>query len=331
MNESMTTDDALLEVDDLSVQFHLSRGSVDAVNHLSFKVRQGSAFGIVGESGSGKSVTALTVMGLLASPPGRVESGRILYRGEDLLRKTRDEMREYRGRNISMVYQDPMTALNPVLRIGFQIAETLMVHEGLPRAEAEQKAVDLMRATGIPEPEKRARGYPHQFSGGMRQRVVIAMALANNPDLLIADEPTTALDVITQAQILALLKSLQKERNMTVVLITHDLGIVAEFCDEVLVMYAGHGMEIGTTRDIFLDPQHPYTKGLLNSITRVEKNVGRLQSIPGEIPDLIHPPVGCRFNPRCPYVFEKCRVQEPPAFPTPTGGMSKCWLLETPR
>ncbi|MGD0637437.1 MAG: ABC transporter ATP-binding protein [Nitrososphaerales archaeon] len=320
--------DALLKVENLSVQFHLARGSVDAVNGLSFNVSQGSAFGIVGESGSGKSVTALTIMGLLASPPGRVESGRILYRGEDLLRKTKDEMREYRGKRISMVYQDPMTALNPVLRIGFQIAETLMVHEGLPRAEAEKKAIDLMRATGIPEPEKRARGYPHQFSGGMRQRVVIAMALANNPDLLIADEPTTALDVITQAQILALLKSLQKERKMTIILITHDLGIVAEFCDEVLVMYAGHGMETGTTREIFLNPQHPYTKGLLNSITRVERNVSRLQSIPGEIPDLIHPPSGCRFNPRCPFVYERCRVEEPPTFPTKAGGTSKCWLLE---
>jgi peptide/nickel transport system ATP-binding protein len=320
--------DSILSVEDLSVQFHLARGSVDAVNHLSFSVPRGAAFGIVGESGSGKSVTALTIMGLLASPPGRVESGRIIFNGEDLLKKDREQMREIRGRRISMVYQDPMTALNPVLRIGFQIAEALMVHEGLSRSEAEQRAVDLMRATGIPEPEKRARGFPHQFSGGMRQRVVIAMALANNPDVLIADEPTTALDVITQAQILDLLKSLQKQRNMTVILITHDLGIVAEFCDRVLVMYAGHGMENGTTRDIFISPQHPYTKGLLNSITRVEKDVSRLQSIPGEIPDLIHPPVGCRFNPRCTFAFEKCRVQEPPLFHTKIGSDSKCWLAE---
>jgi oligopeptide/dipeptide ABC transporter ATP-binding protein len=323
--------DNLLEIQDLSVKFHLARGSVDAVNHLSFDVPDGSCFGIVGESGSGKSVTALTVMGLLASPPGRVESGKILYRGDDLLTKTKEQMRGYRGKNIAMVYQDPMTALNPVLRIGFQIAEALIAHEGISPEAAEQKAVELMRATGIPEPEKRARGYPHQFSGGMRQRAVIAMALANDPDLLIADEPTTALDVITQAQILALLKSIQKQRKMTVVLITHDLGIVSEFCDRVLVMYAGHGMEVGTTRDIFLNPQHPYTKGLLNSITRVDTDVNRLQAIPGEIPDMIHPPAGCRFHPRCPYVFDRCRVDEPPLFQTTNGDLSKCWLSEPGR
>ena len=318
----------LLRVQDLSVGFHLENGSVEAVNHLSFDVKRGSTFGIVGESGSGKTVTALTVMGLLPSPPGKVESGKVLFNGEDLLVKTRDEMREYRGKRIAMIYQDPMTSLNPVLRVGFQIAEALIVHKGMARKEAEDKAVDLMSATGISEPGKRARAFPHQLSGGMRQRVMIAMALATNPDLLIADEPTTALDVITQAQILELLKMLQKDLNMTVILITHDLGIIAEFCSQTLVMYAGHGMEYGTSEQIFLDPQHPYTKALLNSITRIDTDVERLPSIPGEIPPLVNPPSGCRFHPRCPRVLDTCKINEPPPFPVVGGRFSKCWLSE---
>jgi oligopeptide transport system ATP-binding protein len=318
--------DELLRVEDLSVRFYTEKGFVDAVNHFSFGVRKGSAFGIVGESGSGKSVTALTIMGLLPSPPARVESGRILFAGDDLLRKKKDEMRKYRGKRIAMIYQDPMTSLNPVLRVGFQIAETLIQHEGLPRQRAEEKAVGLLESTGISEPEKRARAFPHQLSGGMRQRVMIAMALATNPDMLIADEPTTALDVITQAQIIELLKALQKSRNMTVILITHDLGIIAEFCNEVVVMYAGHGMEYGSAREIFGDPQHPYTKGLLNSITRIDTEAEKLPSIRGEIPDLSHPPRGCRFHPRCPYVFDRCETEEPPPFPLAGGRYSKCWL-----
>ena len=316
----------LLRVEDLSVRFYMEKGFVDAVNHVSFGVKKGSAFGIVGESGSGKSVTALTVMGLLPRPPARVESGRILFEGEDLLRKTGEEMRRYRGKKIAMIYQDPMSSLNPVLRVGFQIAETLIQHEGLPRQQAEQKAVELLEATGIPEPAKRSRSFPHQLSGGMRQRVMIAMALATNPDILIADEPTTALDVITQAQIMELLKELQERRKMTVILITHELGIVAELCTDVVVMYAGHGMEFGSAKEIFGDPQHPYTKGLLSSITRIDTDVEKLPSIAGEIPDLSHPPPGCRFHPRCPYVFDRCRAEEPPAFDLGGERFSKCWL-----
>jgi oligopeptide/dipeptide ABC transporter ATP-binding protein len=322
---------AVLAVEDLTVQFYLSSGIVSAVNHLSFDVKKGTNFGIVGESGSGKTVTALTIMGLVSMPPARADSGRILFDGEDLLKKTPEEMRSIRGKRISMIYQDPMTSLNPVLRVGFQIAESIMVHDKIPRKEANAKAVSLMTAVGIPEPEKRAKAFPHQFSGGMRQRIMIAMALSTDPEVLIADEPTTALDVITQAQILALLKTLQKERNMTVILITHDLGIVAEFCDEVLVMYAGAGMEKGTTREIFSSPQHPYTRGLLESITRVDKDIRRLNSIPGEIPNLMSPPKGCRFHPRCQFVFQKCKTEEPSEFIMPEGGFSKCWLSETGR
>lgn len=318
----------LLSVEDLSVRFYLESGIVRAVEHVTFNLEKGASLGIVGESGSGKTVTALTIMGLLPMPPGRVDSGRILFNHEDLLIKNSDQMRRIRGKNISMIYQDPMTSLNPVLRVGFQIAEVLMVHEGLSARDAENKAVELMVATGIPEAEKRAREYPHQFSGGMRQRIMIAMALATKPDIVIADEPTTALDVITQAQILALLKDLQKEHSMAIILITHDLGIVAELCNEILVMYAGHGMEFGTAKEVFSDPKHPYTVGLLESITRVDKEISRLNSIPGSIPDQMKPPSGCRFHPRCARAFDKCALEEPHSFSLGGERFSKCWLSE---
>jgi len=310
------------------VRFYLGAGVVNAVEHLSFSVRRGASFGIVGESGSGKTVTAMTIMGLLPRPPGRIDSGTISYDGINLLKLKDEEMRRIRGKRIAMVYQDPMTSLNPVLRVGFQIAETLMVHDKIARHQAKAKAVDLMESMGIPEAEKRAKEYPHQFSGGMRQRIMIAMALATKPDVLIADEPTTALDVITQSQILALLKDLQSKYKMTVILITHDLGIVAQICEEALVMYAGHGMELGTVQNIFSHTKHPYTRGLLESTTRADKEVERLTSIPGTIPDLIHPPAGCRFHPRCPLADDRCANQEPPPFAEGSDGYSKCWRAE---
>jgi oligopeptide/dipeptide ABC transporter ATP-binding protein len=315
-------------VQDLSVRFYLASGVVNAVENLSFDVRKGVGFGIVGESGSGKTVTALTIMGLLARPPGRIDSGKILYNGTNLLTTSQEDMRRLRGKSIAMVYQDPMTSLNPVLRVCFQIAEALMVHEKISQHEAEARAVELMSAVGIPDAEKRAKEYPHQFSGGMRQRIMIAMALATKPDLLIADEPTTALDVITQSQILALLEDLQRKHDMTVILVTHDLGIVAQLCDEALVMYAGHGMELNTVKDIFSHSKHPYTRGLLESTTRVDKEISRLSSIPGNIPDMIDPPTGCRFHPRCPLADNRCARQEPPAFLQVSGGYSKCWRSE---
>lgn len=320
--------DTVISVQDLSVRFYLASGVVNAVENLSFNVRKGVGFGIVGESGSGKTVTALTIMGLLARPPGRIDSGKILYNGTNLLTTSQEDMRRLRGKSIAMVYQDPMTSLNPVLRVCFQIAEALMVHEKISQHEAEARAVELMSAVGIPDAEKRAKEYPHQFSGGMRQRIMIAMALATKPDLLIADEPTTALDVITQSQILALLEDLQRKYDMTVILVTHDLGIVAQLCDEALVMYAGHGMELNTVKGIFSHSKHPYTRGLLESTTRVDKEISRLTSIPGNIPDMIDPPTGCRFHPRCPLADNRCARQEPPAFPQVSGGYSKCWRSE---
>jgi oligopeptide/dipeptide ABC transporter ATP-binding protein len=321
--------DRLLSVEDLSVRFYLESGVVNALENLSFKVRTGSSYGIVGESGSGKTVTALTIIGLLPRPPGRIDSGRILFKGENLLEKKDAEIRRLRGKSISMIYQDPMTSMNPVLKVGFQIAETLMVHEKLSKETAEARAVELMSTVGIPEADKRARDYPHQFSGGMRQRMMIAMALSTNPDLVIADEPTTALDVVTQAQILALLKDLQRKHSMTIILVTHDLGIVAQLCDEILVMYAGHGMEHGTTKEILADAKHPYTRGLLESITRADREIKRLSSIPGTIPNLVTLPAGCRFHPRCPVAFPKCAMEPaPPAFRTGNDRFAKCWLFE---
>jgi peptide/nickel transport system ATP-binding protein len=301
---------ALLEVEDLRTHFRTDDGVVRAVDGVSFSVDKGRTLGIVGESGCGKSVTCLSLMGL---NPRRttITSGRALWKGRDLLRMAPRELRRIRGSEIAMVFQDPMTSLNPVLTIGRQLEEAILLHRDLPRRRTRERALELLKAVGIPRAERRFHDYPHQFSGGMRQRVMIAMALVNDPDLLIADEPTTALDVTTQAQILELMESLQSEFGSAIVIITHDLGVVAEIADDVVVMYAGEVVESGSVDAIFKRPQHPYTWGLLGSLPRLEGEVGRLVQIRGQPPSLLAPPRGCRFHPRCPAAMPVCAIEAP--------------------
>jgi oligopeptide/dipeptide ABC transporter ATP-binding protein len=316
----------LLKVDGLKVEFATEDGIVHAVDGVSFELADGEILAIVGESGSGKSVTAQTITGLTRAPNARI-SGSVTYRGRELNGLDDDQLRDIRGEQIAMVFQDPMTSLNPVYRVGHQIAEMIQAHRDVSDREAEARAVELLRSVGIPNPERRVRHYPHEFSGGMRQRVMIAMALALEPQMLIADEPTTALDVTVQAQILRLIDQLNRDRGLAVVLITHDLGVVAEVADRVLVMYAGQIVEDATLDEIFYDPQHPYTWGLLGSLTRLDQPRGeRLTQISGQPPSLLAPPSGCRFAPRCPYVFEKC--SELPTLEARTGGthLDRCWL-----
>jgi oligopeptide/dipeptide ABC transporter ATP-binding protein len=318
----------LLEVKDLKVQFATEDGVVNAVDGVSFTLDRGQVLGIVGESGSGKSVTSMTMLGLTRGVNARFE-GEVNYKGRDLIGMSEDELQTVRGNEIAMIFQDPMTAMNPVYRVGDQIAEGLRAHNPeMNKAQARGRAVELLRAVGIPNPESRVDDHPHQFSGGMRQRAMIAMALANNPDILIADEPTTALDVTIQAQIIELIDRLKDEFNSAVILITHDLGVVAEIADVIMVMYAGRVVEMGSKRQIFYDPQHPYTWGLLGSIPRLDRpKADRLHSIEGAPPSLINLPQGCKFRPRCPHAFEKCweepslenRVEEP-------GHLDRCWL-----
>jgi oligopeptide/dipeptide ABC transporter ATP-binding protein len=311
----------LLEVRDLVTSFRTDRGVLRAVDGVSFSVPERSNVGIVGESGSGKSVTALSIMRLIASPPGKIESGSVMFEGRDLLALPEREMRKVRGNDISMIFQEPMTSLNPVYTVGAQIVEAVRIHQKRSRSEAWARAVEMLRLVGIPSPETRAKAYPHELSGGMRQRVMIAMALACEPKLLIADEPTTALDVTIQAQVLDLLRKLQRLLGMSVVLITHDLGVVAQFADRIVVMYAGRVVEEGSVQDVFRSPKHPYTEGLLRSIPRLGTSANpntrprRLPTIEGVVPDLRELPVGCRFQDRCPYVIEKCRVIEPELLP----------------
>ena len=317
----------LLSVRDLKTSFFTHVGEVKAVRGISFDVNEGEVLGIVGESGSGKSVTSLSIMGLLQYP-GRVVDGEILLNGEDILTYSKDQMRKVRGKEIAMIFQDPMTSLNPVYTIGNQVMEMILEHEKMTKREARARAIEMLKLVGIPAAEKRIDSYPHEFSGGMRQRVMIALALSCNPKLLIADEPTTALDVTIQAQILSLIKSLNKQFGMTTMLITHDLGVVATVCDKVAVMYGGLIMEYGTVDEIFYHPRHPYTMGLLGSIPHVDGGEKRrLIPIDGTPPDLINPPKGCPFSTRCKYCMNVCTREQPPYF-AEDKHRTMCWLLD---
>lgn len=306
----------ILEVKDLVVQFRTDRGRVTAVNGVNFDVYKGKTIGVVGESGSGKSVTALSIMRLIPNPPGDITGGQIVYRGDDLLKKPIEHMRSIRGNKIAMIFQEPMTSLNPVFTVGNQIEEVLKIHQPeLTNEQRREKSIDQLRLVGIPSPETRIDEYPHQMSGGMRQRIMIAMSLACEPDILIADEPTTALDVTIQAQILELMKKLQNELGMGIIMITHDLGVVAETCDDVAVMYCGQIVERADVNTLFSNPKHPYTKGLIESIPSFDSTLGkardRLPTIDGMVPSLFNLPVGCNFQDRCKYADDTCRASEP--------------------
>ena len=298
---------SLLEVTNLRTSFHTRHGVVRAVNDVSFALQRGETLGIVGESGSGKSVTCYSLMGLIPQPPGRIESGRAIINGVDLLNSTQAELRQIRGKRIAMIFQDPMTSLNPYLRIEDQLIEPLLIHEKVKRSEAVRRGIRALEEVGVPDAASRIRSYPHEFSGGMRQRVMIAMALITKPDLLIADEPTTALDVTVQAQILELVKRMQHEAGMAVIWITHDLGVVAGFCRRVLVMYAGRIVESAPTDDLYARPRHPYTRALQKSIPALQPKGASLYTISGSPPDLSQPVAGCPFGPRCEHAAERCK------------------------
>ncbi|MCZ8513747.1 ABC transporter ATP-binding protein [Paenibacillus filicis] len=324
----MTT--KLLEVEGLITEFDRGGRMAMAVAGLNFHINRGEVLGLVGESGCGKSVTSLSIMRLLKDTPGRIAGGSVLFEGTDLLQIKEKDMLRIRGKELAMIFQEPMTSLNPVLRIGKQLEEPIMLHLGYGRKQAREHAVHMLKLVGIPRAEDVVNDYPHQLSGGMRQRVMIAMAMSCHPKLLIADEPTTALDVTIQAQILDLMKRLKEERDMGMLLITHDLGVVAEMCDRVVVMYAGRVVEEAPVQELFDEPQHPYTKGLIRSVPKLRQKVRRLDSIPGSVPDLYQMPQGCRFAPRCPYVMEKCLSAEPGLLPVEgdPDRKSRCWLTE---
>jgi peptide/nickel transport system ATP-binding protein len=318
----------LLEVEGLKTHFFTRDGVVRAVDGVSFSIQPGETLALVGESGCGKSVTSLSILRLIASPPGRTVAGSIRFNGQDLLGLTERAMRKVRGNEISMIFQEPMTSLNPVLTVGRQIAEALVLHRGLPRGEATARAIEMLRLVNIPEAARRASEYPHQMSGGMRQRVMIAMALACDPKLLIADEPTTALDVTIQAQILDLMRALKEKTGAAIMLITHDLGVVAEMAQRVVVMYAGRKVEEANVDDLFARPRHPYTRGLIRSIPRLgaaKAGRARLTEIPGMVPSLREPIAGCAFATRCPHAVERCRVESPPLEAKADGHTVACW------
>jgi len=321
-------DKALLEVKNLKTHFYTHDGILPAVDGVSFKINKGETLCVVGESGCGKSVTAMSILKIVPTPPGKYVSGNILFNGEEILTKTDDEMRKIRGKDIAMIFQEPMTSLNPVYTVGDQIAEAIIIHQGKKKKEAIEIAINMLKKVGIPSPEKRVREYPHQLSGGMRQRVMIAMALSCNPMVLIADEPTTALDVTVQAQILDLMRKMQKESGAAIMFITHDLGVVAEMADRVVVMYAGKIVEEGAVDKIFDSPMHPYTIGLLNSIPQLDsKGKETLHVIEGMVPGLDELPNGCAFNPRCNHAMDICREKKPELITIMSSGRKcACWL-----
>lgn len=321
----------LLKVENLKTYFFTHEGTVKAVDGISFSINRGETLGLVGESGCGKSVTALSIMRLIPHPPGRIVSGEIYSEGKNLLKYNEKEMRKIRGRKISMIFQEPMTSLNPVFTIGNQISEAIMLHQGLNRKDAFEKCVEMLKLVRIPSPEKRVHEYPYQLSGGMRQRAMIAMALSCNPKILIADEPTTALDVTIQAQILDLMNNLKEEMGTAIIIITHNLGVIAEMSEKVLVMYSGKVVEEGSVDDIFYHPQHPYTKGLLETIPRIDRDIRpgeKLPEIPGMIPSLCSLPEGCSFHPRCPYIMDICRREEPELKEIGDHHLCRCWLIQ---
>jgi len=320
----------LLQVRDLKTYFHTEAGTAKAVDGVSFDIREGEVLGLVGESGSGKSVTALSIIRLIPDPPGKIVGGSIAYKGQDLLQLSWEDIRKVRGNEISMIFQEPMTSLNPVFTIGMQVMEVILQHNNVSRKEAFDRAVNMLELVGIPDAARRMNDYPHQFSGGMRQRVMIAIALACDPSLLIADEPTTALDVTIQAQILELMLKVKDERkNAAILLITHNLAVVAETCHRVMVMYGGKIQEIAPVRELFRNPQHPYTKGLLASLPAVDgSRHARLQTIPGNVPSILDLPVGCKFVTRCPERLDKCFTYEPPLIEVSPGHWVRCVLVE---
>jgi peptide/nickel transport system ATP-binding protein/oligopeptide transport system ATP-binding protein len=317
--------EALVEVKNLQTYFYTEEGVVKAVDGVDYEIYPGETLGIVGESGCGKSVTSLSIMRLVESPPGKIEGGVINFQGKDLTKLSEKEMRKIRGNDISMIFQEPMTSLNPVYTVGDQIIEAIMLHKGVKRKEARQQAIEMLQKVGIPLPEQRVDEYPHQLSGGMRQRVMIAMALSCDPQLLIADEPTTALDVTIQAQILELMNSLKESYGMAIMMITHDLGVIAEVSDRVAVMYAGKVVEYTDVDSLFEDPKHPYTWGLMNSIPKLDKDVERLEAIPGSVPSPLNFPEGCKFNTRCPLAEGKCFTDEPELIDAEAGHKVRCW------